>query len=203
LSMSLRKPVTPFPDPARHAVQQLLVAIGEDPSREGLVRTPERVAKAMSFLTSGARTDPGDVLNDAVFDEEYRGQVLVRDVEFYSLCEHHMLPFHGRAHIAYLPDGKVLGLSKLPRLLEVFARRLQVQERLTRQLAEAIQDAIQPRGVAVMLEAFHFCMMMRGVEKQGARTSTAEYLGEYRDSASLRGEFLQAVSGATADPWRK
>jgi len=203
MSTALRKPVMPFPDPAQHAVQQLLAALGEDPKREGLVRTPERVAKALGFLTSGARVKPGDVLNDAIFTEDYRGQVLVRDIEFYSLCEHHMLPFHGRAHIAYLPDGKVLGLSKLPRLLEVFARRLQVQERLTRQVAEALQDAIQPRGVAVMLDASHFCMMMRGVEKQGSRTTTAEYLGEYETSPTLRAEFLQAAGASSAELWRK
>jgi GTP cyclohydrolase I len=196
MSSPSRVPVVPFPEPAAEAVRSLLVSLGEDPQREGLRRTPERVSKALSFLTSGYAQNPDRVLNGAVFREEYRGQVLVRDIEFYSLCEHHMLPFHGRAHIAYLPEGRVLGLSKLPRLLDVFARRLQVQERLTQQVAEAIQKAIRPRGVAVLLDASHFCMMMRGVEKQGSRTTTQEFLGAYREEPTLRAEFLQAVGGA-------
>jgi len=193
-----RVPVVPFPDPAAEAVRSLLVSLGEDPQREGLRRTPERVSKALAFLTSGYDESPERVLNGAVFREEYRGQVLVRDIEFYSLCEHHMLPFHGRAHIAYLPEGRVLGLSKLPRLLDVFARRLQVQERLTQQVAHAVERAVRPRGVAVLLDAFHFCMMMRGVEKQGSRTTTQEFLGAYREDPSLRAEFLQAVGGGPA-----
>jgi len=180
------------------AVTTLLQAIGEDPQREGLLKTPERVAKSLAFLTSGAEKTMADVLNGAVFSEEYDQMVLVKDIEFYSLCEHHMLPFFGKAHIAYLPAGRVVGLSKLPRLLEVYARRLQVQERLTQQVAGAIQEALRPRGVAVMLEAAHFCMMMRGVEKQNSKTVTSALLGEFRDSAALRNEFLSAVRGQAA-----
>ncbi len=180
------------------AVTTLLQAIGEDPQREGLLKTPERVAKSLAFLTSGAEKTMADVLNGAVFSEEYDQMVLVKDIEFYSLCEHHMLPFFGKAHIAYLPAGRVVGLSKLPRLLEVYARRLQVQERLTQQVARAIQEALRPRGVAVMLEAAHFCMMMRGVEKQNSKTVTSALLGEFRDSAALRNEFLSAVRGQAA-----
>lgn len=178
---------------AEKAVASLLRAIGEDPDREGLERTPERVARAMSFLNSGASQAPLDVLNGAIFREPYRGMVLVQDIEFYSLCEHHLLPFHGRAHIAYLPAGRVLGLSKLPRLLDVFARRLQVQERLTDQVARAVQQAIEPRGVAVCLEAVHFCMMMRGVEKQESITLTSSFLGAFDRDMSLRQEFYSAL----------
>jgi GTP cyclohydrolase I len=180
------------------AVSDILHAIGEDPNREGLLKTPERVAKSLAFLTSGATKTMADVLNGAVFTEDYDQMVLVKDIEFYSLCEHHMLPFHGKAHIAYLPAGRVVGLSKLPRLLEVYARRLQVQERLTQQVAWAIQEALRPRGVAVMLEAAHFCMMMRGVEKQNSKTVTSALLGEFRDSSALRNEFLSAVRGSAA-----
>jgi GTP cyclohydrolase I len=175
------------------AVTTMLHALGEDLQREGLQRTPERVAKALAFLTSGNSLSVNDVLNGAIFTERYDQMVLVKDIEFYSLCEHHMLPFHGRAHLAYLPAGKVVGLSKLPRLLEVYARRLQVQERLTQQVAEAMQEALQPRGVAVMLEASHFCMMMRGIEKQNSQTVTSALLGEFRDDPALRNEFLAAV----------
>jgi GTP cyclohydrolase I len=180
------------------AVSGILHAIGEDPNREGLLKTPERVAKSLAFLTSGASKTMADVLNGAVFTEDYDQMVLVKDIEFYSLCEHHMLPFYGKAHIAYLPAGRVVGLSKLPRLLEVYARRLQVQERLTQQVAWAIQEALRPRGVAVMLEAAHFCMMMRGVEKQNSKTVTSALLGEFRDSPALRNEFLSAVRGSAA-----
>lgn len=178
---------------AVRAVESLLDFVGEDSRREGLRRTPERVTRALSFLTAGSRQRAGDVLNGAIFREQGRDMVLVRDIEFFSLCEHHMLPFHGRAHIAYLPDGRVLGLSKLPRLLEVFARRLQVQERLTRQVAHAVMEAVEPRGVAVMLDAAHFCMMMRGVQKQQSRTSTFCYLGEFEREPALRSEFLRGV----------
>jgi GTP cyclohydrolase I len=181
---------------AADAVARLLRAIGEDPEREGLQKTPERVAKALAFLNSGASLRPRDVLNGAILSEGYRGTVLVQDIEFYSLCEHHLLPFHGRAHLAYLPDGKVIGLSKLPRLLDVFARRLQVQERLTEQVAQAVEEAIAPRGVAVMLEAAHFCMMMRGVEKQESRTTTTAWLGAFESDVSLRREFLASVHGS-------
>ena len=180
------------------AVTNILSAIGEDPKREGLLKTPERVAKSLTYLTSGSDKTVADVLNGAVFTEDYDQMVLVKDIEFYSLCEHHMLPFHGKAHIAYLPAGRVVGLSKLPRLLEVYARRLQVQERLTQQVAWAIQEALRPRGVAVMLEAAHFCMMMRGVEKQNSKTVTSALLGEFRDSPALRNEFLTAVRGFAA-----
>ena len=177
------------------AMADILTAIGEDPTREGLLRTPERVAKSLAFLTSGSRLTMADVLNGAIFTEDYDQMVLVKDIEFYSLCEHHLLPFHGKAHIAYLPAGRVVGLSKLPRLLEVYARRLQVQERLTQQVAGAIQEALRPRGVAVMLEASHFCMMMRGVEKQNSTTVTSALLGQFRESPALRNEFLAAVRG--------
>jgi len=164
---------------AEKAIAQLLRSIGEDPDREGLQKTPARVARAMAFLNSGASQSPLDVLNGAIFTETYEGMVLVQDIEFYSLCEHHLLPFHGRAHVAYLPAGRVIGLSKLPRLLDVYARRLQVQERLTDQVARAVQQAIEPRGVAVRLEAAHFCMMMRGVEKQQSLTMTSSFLGAF------------------------
>lgn len=184
-------------DAAEAAVEQLLRAIGEDPAREGLLKTPERVAKALAFLNSGASKRARDVLNGAIFSESYRGLVLVQDIEFYSLCEHHMLPFSGKAHIAYLPAGKVIGLSKLPRLLDVFARRLQVQERLTEQVAHAVDEAIRPRGVAVMLEAVHFCMMMRGVQKQESKTITTAWLGDFERDASLRQEFLASVRGVS------
>jgi GTP cyclohydrolase I len=156
------------------------------------------VAKSLAFLTSGADKTVADVLNGAVFTEDYDQMVLVKDIEFYSLCEHHMLPFFGKAHIAYLPAGRVVGLSKLPRLLEVYARRLQVQERLTQQVAWALQEALRPRGVAVLLEASHFCMMMRGVEKQNSKTVTSALLGEFRDSPALRNEFMSAIRGSAA-----
>jgi GTP cyclohydrolase I len=175
------------------SVRKMLHAIGEDPSREGLRRTPERAAKAFTDLTSGMGQTMADVLNGAIFTQEYDQMVLVKDIEFYSLCEHHLLPFHGKAHIAYLPNGRVVGLSKLPRLLEIYARRLQLQERLTQQVAGAIQEGLRPRGVAVMLEAAHFCMMMRGVEKQNSKTVTVALLGEFRDSHLLRNEFFGAV----------
>lgn len=178
---------------AEKAIALLLRAIGEEPGREGLEKTPARVAKAMAFLNSGASKTPLDVLNGAIFNESYDGMVLVQDIEFYSLCEHHLLPFHGRAHIAYLPAGRVIGLSKLPRLLDIYARRLQVQERLTEQVARAVQQAIEPRGVAVRLEAAHFCMMMRGVEKQQSLTTTSSFLGAFDRDMSLRQEFFSSL----------
>ncbi len=188
--------------PRQHAVEEavtnILYAIGENPDREGLIKTPERVAQSFAYLTSGSSKTMADVLNGAIFTEDYDQMVLVKDIEFYSLCEHHMLPFYGKAHMAYLPAGRVVGLSKLPRLLEVYARRLQVQERLTQQVAWAIQEALRPRGVAVMLEAAHFCMMMRGIEKQNSKTVTSALLGEFRDSPALRAEFLSAVRGSAA-----
>ena len=175
------------------ATADVLAALGANHDREGLRRTPQRMAKALAYLTGGATMTMKDVLNDAIFTERYDQIVLVKDIEFSSLCEHHILPFHGRAHIAYLPAGKVVGPSKLPRLLDVYARRLQVQERLTQEVAEVLQEALNPRGVAVMVEAAHFCMMMRGVEKQNTTTVTSALLGIFRNDPALRNEFLQAV----------
>ena len=180
------------------AVHSILRAVGENPAREGLRRTPERAAKAWGELTAGMNLTLADVLNGAIFTQDYDQMVLVENVEFYSLCEHHLLPFTGKAHIAYLPAGRVIGLSKLPRLLDVYARRLQLQERLTQQVAEGVQEAVGPRGVAVMVEAAHFCMMMRGVEKQHSTTATWAFLGEFRDNAQLRNEFLAAVNARQA-----
>ena len=183
-------------DPAFEAlIEQMLTRLGEDPDREGLVRTPLRVAKAMDYLTSGYRTDMQDVVNNAVFEDEGQGMVLVKDIEFYSLCEHHMLPFYGKVHIAYIPDGKIIGLSKLARIADVFARRLQVQERLTNQIADALEEILEPRGVAVMAEAVHFCMMMRGVQKQGSSTVTNAMRGAFADDEILRREFMLSVRG--------
>ncbi len=172
--------------------RELLVRLGEDPEREGLVRTPERYAKAIQYLTKGYREDPAEVLNGALFTVDYDEMVIVKDIEMFSLCEHHMLPFFGKVHIAYIPKGKVLGLSKLPRLVEVFARRLQVQERLTVQIAESIQQAIQPMGVGVVIEARHLCMMMRGVEKQHSATVTSSMIGAFR-AQQTRQEFLSLI----------
>jgi len=178
-------------------VRQQLALLGEDPEREGLVRTPERVAKAMQFLTSGYAMTVEDVVGSALFEEEHENMVMVRDIELYSLCEHHMLPFFGKAHVAYIPNGKIVGLSKLPRIVEIFARRLQVQERLTEQVAKAIEEVLAPRGVGVVIEAFHMCMMMRGVEKQNSRTITSALRGVFRDDAKTRDEFLR-LAYATA-----
>jgi GTP cyclohydrolase I len=172
--------------------RELLVRLGEDPDREGLLRTPERFAKAYQFLTKGYKEDPADVLNGALYSVDYDEMVIVKDIEMFSLCEHHMLPFFGKVHIAYIPKGKVVGLSKLPRLVEVFARRLQVQERLTVEIAEAIQNAIRPLGVGVVIEARHLCMMMRGVEKQHSATVTSSMLGAFR-APQTRQEFLALI----------
>jgi GTP cyclohydrolase IA len=172
-------------------VRRQLALLGEDPERDGLLKTPERVANAMQWLTRGYSERVEDVIGDAVFDEVHENMVLVRDIEFYSMCEHHMLPFFGKVHIAYIPDGKIVGLSKLPRLVEVFARRLQVQERLTENIAEAIEHALKPRGVGVVIEASHLCMMMRGVEKQSSTTITSALRGEFRTCPMTRTEFLQ------------
>jgi len=171
-------------------VQEQLALVGEDPSREGLQRTPERVAKAMQFLTRGYRQRVEDVVGEGIFAEEHRNMIMVRDIELYSLCEHHMLPFFGRAHVAYIPDGRIVGLSKLPRLVDVFARRLQVQERLTEQIAGAIDDVLSPLGVGVVIEAYHLCMMMRGVEKQNSKTITSALRGSFRSDQRTREEFL-------------
>ncbi len=174
-------------------IVDLLKELGEDPYREGLLKTPERVASAMQYFTSGYHKTVDEVLNEAIFTEHYDEMVVVKDIEMYSLCEHHLLPFYGKAHIAYLPAGKIVGLSKLARLVDMFARRLQVQERLTTQIAQALQDTLQPAGVAVVVEAVHFCMMMRGVEKQNSKAITSCMLGAFRDSRMTREEFLQLI----------
>jgi GTP cyclohydrolase I len=171
-------------------VRAILELIGENPEREGLLRTPQRVAASLSWLTRGYDLRVEDVIGDAVFEEEHPSMVMVRDIELYSLCEHHMLPFFGKAHIAYIPDNKIVGLSKLPRIVEVFARRLQVQERLTEQIADAIQAVLAPRGVGVVIEAYHLCMMMRGVQKQNSQTVTSAVTGIFRNDARTREEFL-------------
>ena len=172
--------------------REILSRLGEDPTRDGLERTPERVEKSMAFLTKGYDEDPTKILRGAMFDVDYDEMVIVEDIEMFSLCEHHMLPFFGRVHVAYIPKGKVLGLSKIPRLIEVFARRLQVQERMTRQIADSIQDAINPRGVGVVIEARHLCMMMRGIEKQNSSTVTSAMVGCFQQKET-RSEFLSLV----------
>src|SRR4051794_41133059 len=174
-------------------IRQLLAELGEDPSREGLRDTPKRVEKALRFLTSGYTADVDTVLNNALFTVDYNEMVIVKDIDFYSLCEHHLLPFFGRCHIAYIPKGKVIGLSKIPRLVEVFARRLQIQERMTSQIAETIKDKIDPRGVAVVIEATHLCMAMRGVEKQNSFAVTSAMLGGFQTDARTRMEFLRLL----------
>ena len=174
-------------------IRRLLEELGEDPAREGLVRTPKRVEKALKFLTSGYRADIDEVLNDALFAVDYSEMVIVRDIDFYSLCEHHLLPFFGRCHVAYLPRTRVVGLSKIPRLVDVFSRRLQIQERLTNQIAQTIQDKITPLGVAVVMEATHLCMSMRGVEKQNSLAVTSAMLGAFRENARTRMEFLELI----------
>jgi GTP cyclohydrolase I len=174
-------------------VRNLLAALGEDPAREGLVKTPERVEKALKFLTSGYDADIDQVLNNALFTVDYNEMVIVKDIDFYSLCEHHLLPFFGKCHVAYLPSHKVIGLSKIPRLVDVFSRRLQVQERLTSQIAETISGTIAPLGVAVVIEATHLCMSMRGVEKQNSVAVTSSMLGSFRDDARTRMEFLELI----------
>ena len=171
----------------------MLVALGEDPSREGLLDTPNRVDKALRFLTSGYNADVDAVLNDALFTVDYNEMVIVKDIDFYSLCEHHMLPFFGKCHVAYIPNGRVVGLSKVPRIVDVFARRLQVQERLTNQIAETILEKVQPLGVAVVMEAAHLCMSMRGVEKQNSVAVTSAMLGAFRNDARTRAEFLDLI----------
>jgi GTP cyclohydrolase I len=174
-------------------VRDILAGLGEDPDREGLKKTPERVDKALRFLTRGYQQDPTQILNAALFTVTYDEMVVVKDIDLYSLCEHHLLPFHGKAHVAYLPNGKVVGLSKIPRLVDIYARRLQVQERLTVQIAEAIQNVVNPRGVGVIIEAEHFCMMMRGVEKQNSVAVTSCMLGAFRDQLQTREEFLALI----------
>jgi len=176
------------------SVTTILESVGEDPQREGLVRTPLRVANAYQELLSGYRTDPIDLLNEAIFDVTYDEMVIVRDIEFYSMCEHHMLPFLGRAHVAYLPNGKVIGLSKLPRIVDMFARRLQVQERMTRQIAELVDELLHPKGVAVVVEGLHLCSVMRGVKKHDARMTTSSMSGAFRSNLPTRQEFLDNIS---------
>ena len=171
-------------------VRNLLVSIGEDPEREGLQRTPHRVSKMYEFLTRGYQQDIKSVINNAVFAEKYKEMVIVKDIDFFSLCEHHLLPFYGRVHIAYIPNGKIIGLSKLPRIVDVFARRLQVQERMTQQIAETLYECLNPDGVAVVAEARHLCMMMRGVEKQNSVATTSAMVGIFRDDEKTRAEFL-------------
>jgi GTP cyclohydrolase I len=175
-------------------MKQILVKIGEDPAREGLIRTPERAEKALRFLTSGYQMDVQSIVNGALFTQKCDETVVVRDIEFYSMCEHHLLPFFGTMHVAYLPKDKVIGLSKIPRIVDMFARRLQVQERLTQEVAETLQEVVEPRGIGVICEARHFCMMMRGVEKQHSGTVTSAMLGAFRDGKETRDEFLSLVS---------
>jgi GTP cyclohydrolase IA len=174
-------------------IRQLLAGLGEDPSRDGLVDTPKRVERSLRFLTSGYEADIDAVLNNALFAVDYNEMVIVKDIDFYSLCEHHLLPFFGRCHVAYIPQGRVLGLSKIPRLVEIFSRRLQVQERLTKQIAETLRDKVQPLGVAVVMESTHLCMSMRGVEKQNSVAVTSAMLGVFHQDARTRMEFLELI----------
>lgn len=180
------------------AVRQQLILVGEDPEREGLVKTPGRVARSMAFLTRGYHQDARTVIGDAMFEEEHANMILVRDIELYSMCEHHMLPFFGKAHIAYIPDGRIVGLSKLARVVDIFARRLQVQERLTVEIAQAITDVLKPRGVGVVIEAAHLCMMMRGVQKQNSTTVTSAVLGTFREDPKTRDEFLRLIQSGSS-----
>jgi len=177
-------------------VRRQLELLGEDAEREGLLKTPSRVAKSMAWLTRGYEMNAGEVIGDALFEENADGMVMVRDIELYSMCEHHMLPFFGKAHIAYIPDGRVVGLSKLARVVEVFARRLQVQERMTEQIAQALADVLKPKGVGVVIECAHMCMAMRGVEKQNSKTITSAMLGNFRSDAKTREEFLRLAHGS-------
>ena len=174
-------------------IEELLRELGEDPRREGLLRTPGRVSRAFEFITQGYSQDPQKILNDAVFEESYNEMVIVKDIDFFSLCEHHMLPFFGRAHVAYVPNGRIVGLSKLARLVEMYSRRLQVQERLTNEIAHVIEKVLQPRGVAVILEAQHLCMMMRGVQKQNSYAISSAMLGEFESDPKTRAEFVQLI----------
>ena len=173
---------------------EILKELGEDPEREGLLKTPDRVAKAMQFLTSGYRQDAAKILRGAMFKEEYNNMVIVKDIELYSMCEHHILPFYGKAHIAYIPNGYIVGLSKIPRVVDVFSRRLQVQERLTHQILHCIQDTLNPVGVAVVIEAHHMCMMMRGIQKQNSSTTTSAFTGTFKADDKTRNEFLKLIT---------
>ena len=180
-------------DKIANLTNKLLEEIGEDPKREGLIKTPLRVAKAWIFFSNGYKQNLDDIINNAIFDEDSKDMVVVRDVEFFSLCEHHLLPFFGKAHVAYIPDGKVIGLSKIPRIIDMFSRRLQVQERLTRQISETVKDVLEPVGVAVIMEGQHMCMQMRGVEKQSSLATTSSMLGKFRESDRTRAEFLSII----------
>lgn len=175
------------------ATREILKGLGEDPAREGLVRTPERHAKALAFLTSGYKTDPEKMLKQALFTEDYDQMVIVKNIEFYSLCEHHLVPFFGKAHVAYIPKGQIVGLSKIARLVNVFARRLQVQERLTKQIATQLMETLKPQGVAVVLDAVHLCMMMRGVEKENSVTLTSQMCGVFQENDKTRNEFMRLI----------
>jgi GTP cyclohydrolase I len=182
---------TPANKPFEDLIRRQLELLGEDPKREGLLRTPARVAAAMAFLTEGYASTAEQVIGDGIFEEAHDNMIMVRDIELYSMCEHHMLPFFGKAHIAYIPNGRIVGLSKIPRIVDVFARRLQVQERLTEQIAQALCSVLNPRGVGVVIEAYHLCMMMRGVQKQNSKTITSALTGAFRDDPKTRDEFLR------------
>ncbi|MFQ5865314.1 MAG: GTP cyclohydrolase I FolE [bacterium] len=177
----------------QNLIREILIKIGENPEREGLLRTPRRVEKSLEFLTSGYKQDVKKIINGAVFNEKYDEMVIVKDIEVYSLCEHHLLPFYGKCHVAYMPNGKVIGISKIPRIVDIFAKRLQVQERLTNQIAETLMEFLNPQGVGVVIEARHLCMMMRGVEKQNTVVTTSALLGVFRDSQSTRDEFMHLI----------
>ncbi len=177
-------------------VRELLIEIGEDPDREGLIKTPERVAKAYEFLMQGYKQDIDEIMNKAVFTEKYDEMVIVKDIDFYSMCEHHLLPFFGKAHVAYIPNGKIIGLSKIPRLVDIFARRLQVQERLTQQIADTLNEYLKPDGVGVVIEAMHMCMMMRGVEKQNSIATTSAMHGSFKEDERTRNEFLRLINSS-------
>ena len=179
-------------------MEEVLLRIGEDPQRAGLLKTPERVDKSLRWLTRGYQLSVEDAIGDAIFEEKHESMVLVKDIEMYSLCEHHLLPFFGKVHVAYIPQNRIVGLSKLPRVVDIFARRLQVQERLTEQIAEALSQVLNPQGVGVIVEAYHLCMMMRGVEKQNSKTITSALLGTFRDDAKTRDEFLRLAHGTSA-----
>ena len=181
-------------DSLKDKYKVIIEEIGEDPNREGLLKTPERVAKAMQYLTHGYDTDPSEILKSAMFAEDYNQMVLVKDIELYSLCEHHMLPFFGKAHIAYIPNGHIVGLSKIPRVVDTFSRRLQVQERLTNEIRDCIEETLNPKGVAVVIEAKHLCMQMRGVQKQNSVTTTSAFSGAFMESEKTRAEFMNLIS---------
>lgn len=187
----------PVTDDLKNNFHDILDRVGEDTQREGLVKTPERAAKAIQFLTSGHCQDPSEILRSAMFAEDYNDMVIVKDIEIYSLCEHHILPFYGKAHVAYIPDGHIVGLSKIPRVVDVFARRLQVQERLTHDILECINNTLKPKGVAVVIEAAHMCMMMRGIQKQNSVTTTSGFRGQF-EKIETRNEFLKLISSDLA-----